>query len=198
MLLTFVLLVFLLDQKNRKFGIQSPQNPCSGLYQGLFAGLSLIAMALIQVVCLPFLVVSSAFEKFADGLRFGEHNKKEKSYDDIDGLMDGILEGFKSLYFGLKSAVVCGSGGGGWMRVIEISVGVVTKPVGGVLDMVGKSCEGGLRCCRVKKGRHRGQLKLTKMQQNVVKKGFASTQGGGGDVGRSTVRKGGMQPIKEE
>lgn len=170
----YLLIFFFLlkDKKNSKFGIQAPQNPISGLYQGCVAGFWILALAIIQLICLPFTIISSVFEKFADGLRWGEFYHTEKSYDDIDGFFDGIREGWKSLYYGLRAAFVWNHSNS-CKSVFVNTIGIITRPLGGFFDAIGKFCEGLLRCFRVKQGRHHGQLSLTKNQQDVVKKQFA-------------------------
>jgi UDP:flavonoid glycosyltransferase YjiC (YdhE family) len=155
-------------KENKKFGVHRPQNPCSGMYQGLFSGISLLIVAIVQLLCLPFLIISAMSEKLADGLRFGEFRDDEKEYDEIDGLVDGCCEGAKSCWYSVRSAFTCDSEGG----AVPTICGVLTKPIGGIFDLCGKICEGLLRSVRMKKGRYRGQLTKTKNQQEKVKQVF--------------------------
>ena len=155
-------------KENKKFGIHYSRNPCAGLWQGFLAGASLILFAMIQVLCLPFLVVSSMSEKIAEGFRFGEFVEDEKRYDEIEGVVDGCWEGGKSCWYAVRSAFVWDSESGTTMS--SKVFGVVTKPIGGVVDFLGKLCEGGLRTCRVRHGRYRGKVARTVVKQESVKK----------------------------
>ena len=180
---------------NKQFGIGRPQNPFLGLWQALLIGSSLIFYVIFQIIFLPFLVVAAMSEKIAEGFRFGEFVQDEKTYDEIEGIIDGLKEGFKSLWYAIRSGVMFDSERG----TLATVCGIVTKPIAGVIDLFGKLIEGMLRTCRAKKGRYEGQSHFTEMKQANVKQKFdkiSDTQIINELHGSTDGSK--LEPIKEE
>lgn len=141
----------------------------------------------------PANAVVSCLEALAFGLRFADVSPRELRYDELQGLGSGLREGLRSAahgsYYGVYrfGQVMTPFGqrhvlprllvddGLGWSRapwlVVDISlllVGVFTHPIGGCLDLVGKSFAGLLILLRARSERRRGRRYKTAVRHQAL------------------------------
>jgi len=194
------------------WGIDRPTNPLSGLRKGLFSGISEVVVALgglgikpyrgwvrggaagaargelaaiYALAASPVNAIAAFLEALALGLRFADVSPRERRYDELAGLGDGLLQGLTSAYYGswygfYRFGQLFTQHGRhqvmrrhaynaqGWCLVLWqaadatlVCVGVVTHPVGGVLDLLGKTLAGLLVALRARSLRRHGRRNKT-------------------------------------